>query len=339
MKWKHLYSPKTKIYLYFDSKTVIDRSGRRPFHRKDFLSMDFDLWKEIQRILRIIPLKIRFKWIESHQDDKKKKGPRTDAATLNIQVDARAGALSAKMKHHVPTLTIPSSQISISIGNVQYHHFPATAIRNHVHKPGLETYIKEKTGWTDAAFKCIDWEGYEGALKECAPAQQVNWIKLAHNWQHTGRQKQAYGHSENSWSCPFQCGVPDDPLHYCVCSSDLATTHKQSHIKDLKATLKDIGTHPPLKRAVVEAIESYCNIPRSDTFIPAFQSKLALTILDAIQQQSQLGIDNLLKGRVHQLITNIQKDVFLKVSNSRKKNSVERFIHHRPCNLLLSNLD
>jgi hypothetical protein len=82
--------------------------------------MDFDLWKEIQRILRIIPLKIRFKWIESHQDDKKKKGPRTDAATLNIQVDARAGALSAKMKHHVPTLTIPSSQISISIGNVQY---------------------------------------------------------------------------------------------------------------------------------------------------------------------------------------------------------------------------
>ena len=175
----------------------------------------------MQSILRVIPLKIRFKWIESHQDDKNKKGPISDAAALNIQVDARAGSLSAKMTHHVPTFTIPSCNISISIGNVQYHHFPDTAIRNHVHKPALAAYIKDKTGWTDDAFNCIDWEGYEGALKVLAPTQQVNWIKLAHNWQHTGRQKQAYGHSENSWLCPFQCGDQDDPLHFCVCASDI----------------------------------------------------------------------------------------------------------------------
>ena len=58
---------------FIHSDTVVTRSEADPKERKDFLSMDYDLWVETRKLLKIIPIKIEFKWIESHQDSKKNK--------------------------------------------------------------------------------------------------------------------------------------------------------------------------------------------------------------------------------------------------------------------------
>jgi hypothetical protein len=144
-KWPNNLPRKEQINnILFDSDTVVTRSEADPKERKDFLSMDYDLWVETRKLLQIIPIKIEFKWIESHQDSKKKKKI-SNGAELNIQVDKLAGDHRKSMATHIPTMKIPAGDIAIGINGIRYHHFPAAVIRKHVHERPLKEYIKSKT--------------------------------------------------------------------------------------------------------------------------------------------------------------------------------------------------
>ena len=100
-KWPNNLPRKEQINnILFDSDTVVTRSEADPKERKDFLSMDYDLWVETRKLLQIIPIKIEFKWIESHQDSKKKKKI-SNGAELNIQVDKLAGDYRKSMATHI----------------------------------------------------------------------------------------------------------------------------------------------------------------------------------------------------------------------------------------------
>ena len=93
------------------------------------------------------------------------------------------------MTTHIPTMKIPAGDIAIGINGIRYHHFPAAVIRKHVHERPLKEYIKSKTEWSEEQFNSIERATYERVLKSLSASQQVNWIKLAHDWQHTGKQK------------------------------------------------------------------------------------------------------------------------------------------------------
>ena len=188
-KWVAPLEKVRDLTLLFDSDTVVTRSEADPSHRNDFLSMDFDLWVEMKEILQQIPFKIKFQWIASHQDNNNSNTPLSNGATLNIQVDHMAGEYRRTMTTHIPTLAIPSGKIAIGIRGVRYHHFPAATIRKVVHEQTLRNYIMKKTGWHENQISSIEWESYERALKVLSPSMQVNWIKLAHNWQHTNHQR------------------------------------------------------------------------------------------------------------------------------------------------------
>jgi hypothetical protein len=89
-KWIEPLETVRDLTLIFDSDTVVTRSKADPNHRNDFLSMDYDLWVERNRILQQIPIKIQFQWIASHQDSHNSNTPLSNAASLNIQVDHMA---------------------------------------------------------------------------------------------------------------------------------------------------------------------------------------------------------------------------------------------------------
>jgi hypothetical protein len=100
-----------------------------------------------------------------------------------------AGDYRSTMPIHVPTIRFPAGHLWIGVNGVYHHHFPSIAIRMHVHGPALKAYILKKTGWTNDEFLSIEWETYDIVLKDLSFVQRVNWIKLAHDWQHTGHQK------------------------------------------------------------------------------------------------------------------------------------------------------
>ena len=77
-----------------------------------------------------------------------------------------AGTYRQTMPAHVPTLGVPVGVIWIRLNGVYHHHFPAKAIRNHVHGPSLKSYILKNTGWTVSAFESIEWGAYEKVLTD-----------------------------------------------------------------------------------------------------------------------------------------------------------------------------
>jgi hypothetical protein len=301
-KWPASFSTANQLTIYFDNKAVIKRFKAPPLERNDFLAMDYDLWQEMQHLKRLLPFKIRFKWVKAHQDDT--LDPREieglpDKVQLNIQVDAMAGEYRSTMPTHVPTIRFTAGDLWIGVNGVYHHHFPAKAIRQHVHGPSLQAYIMTKTGWTEEEFGSIEWETYAIVLKELSDVQQVNWIKLAHDWQNTGHQKMKLKQDEASWSCPLHCGAHETPMHFCQCTADIAIARKTIHLATLRDQLRTAKTCPTLCRAIIEAIAHHCELPNDDPFIPAATPR-AQQIQQAIQRQQALGMNHLLKGRVVQ---------------------------------------
>ena len=148
--------------------------------------MDYDLWVEMRTLLKLIPLKIDFEWIQSHQDKKQGNEELSNTAKLNIQVDKIAGECRENMTRPISTMKIPAGVVAIGVNGIRYHHFPEDIIRTQVHASPLKAYIMSKTGWSKAQFESVEWDTYARVLKALPPSKQVNWIKLAHDWQHTG---------------------------------------------------------------------------------------------------------------------------------------------------------
>ena len=229
---------------------------------------------------------------------------------MNIQVDKLAGEFRKQMTANIPTMKIPAGAIAIGINGTRYHHFPAAVIRQHVHEKPLKEYIKSKNGWSEEGFQRIEWATYERVLKSLPASQQVNWIKLAHNWQNTGRQKMKFGENEATWQCPLQCGEQESAMHFCECKAELSIQHKTVHLNELTENLKSANTCPSLRRAIIEAISIHCNITVTDPFSPAFNSERAKSIKKAITDQTSIGINHLLKGRVMKDLFQPQLDHF-----------------------------
>lgn len=107
-----------------------------------------------------------------------------------------------------------------------------------------------------------------------------------------------FGSDDNTGTCPFKCGQKETAMHFCECSSDLSIKHKTIHLQAININLKHANTCPTLRRAIIEAISIHCNITVTDPFSPAFSSTRANNIKQAIADQTNLGVNHLLKGRV-----------------------------------------
>ena len=202
-KWPDILPPSCTLELFFDSTITIFRADTSPRRRKDFLGPDFDLWAELRRVRNFLPFRLKFSWVQSHQDSSTDCEPTLTEVLLNIEVDKMAGAISSTMTSTPPTLLIPAGEVAVVVNGTRYHHFPATVIRDLRHGPPLQAYIQEKTGWTDAQFCLIDWDAYSRILSSLSTPQRVNWIKLAMNWQHTGSQKSLMLQEDRASRCPF----------------------------------------------------------------------------------------------------------------------------------------
>ena len=151
-----LFPPSQSLTISFDSQITVSRFQASPHYRNDFLCMDFDMWTELRRIKAAILFRVVFEWVQSHQDGGTPSSLLSDASRLNIQVDHLEGKISSTMTTRVPTISIPSSIITISINGVLHHHFPQRVIRQRTHSHALIKYIISKTGCSETEFHSIE---------------------------------------------------------------------------------------------------------------------------------------------------------------------------------------
>ena len=307
-RWPQVLTKTCSLDIYFDSQITIHRADTNPTLRKDFLSLDFDLWILLRQLRHRIPFHVNFLWVASHQDPNPGFRALPPSVLANIQVDALAQTTRETVTSPLPTLHIPESEVAISIDHVRYHHFPQDIIRAHRHTPPLQQYILSKTGWTESQFQSIDWEAYSLAFSALSPPQKVNWIKLAIGWQHTGSQKALFRTEDNQSQCPFLCGEQEKPMHFCTCRAALALSHKSIHLSTLTNLLTKANTSPSLRRAVISNIASVCGLTSPEPFTPLASSFQARKIVDAIEDITSLDPLNLLKGRIPATVSSIQLD-------------------------------
>lgn len=284
------------ITIYFDSDITIHRFQYAPKWREDFLATDYDLWNELQFIKSIIPIAISFDWVRSHQDTGTRTRVLSKASQMNIQVDALATKTREALSCSCPTIQLPRGEIYICLSRKRLHHFPTKEIRHHIHGPPLLDYIRTKTGWSSLQCHSIDWDLLRSVLKKLSPPQVINWVKLQHNWQHTRHQYRLFQPTSNS-SCPMACGANETPLHFCQCQAPIAILSRIHHLQHLDRDMRRSRTCPSLRRAILTLISDYCDLPVTDPFLPS-QSSRSTAIVRAIILQRELGVSNLLKGRI-----------------------------------------
>ena len=307
-RWPSILTNACELDIHFDSTATIHRADNPPSLRREFLSTDFDLWVLLRNLRHLIPFKVNFLWVASHQDPNPGFLALPPSVLANIQVDGLAQTTRETVTNPPPTLRIPECEIAISVAHVRYHHFPASVIRAHRHNPPLIQYILRKTGWTETQFHCIDWEAYSSALTALSPPHRVNWIKLAIGWQHTGYQKALFQTEDKMSQCPFHCGEIELPMHFCTCQADLALSHKTTHLATFTTLLTQANTCPSLRRALVSTVASFCGLSSTDPFCPLASSPRAQKIKAAMSDIISLNPLNLLKGRIPLTVTRLQLD-------------------------------
>ena len=313
-RWPQVLEKTCAIDIYFDSKITIHRADTPPTFRKDFLSLDFDLWILLRQLRHLIPFTVNFRWVASHQDSNPGFLALPPSVLANIHVDALAQTTRETLTSPPPTIRIPESELAISVNHVRYHHFPQDIIRDHQHSPPLKEYIIKKTGWTDTQFHSIDWEAYSSAFTALSPPQKVNWIKLAIGWQHTGSQQALFRPQGTQSQCPFLCGEQETPMHFCICRADLALSHKSIHLSTLTNLLTKENTCPSLRRAIITVIASVCGLNTMESFTPRASSSRGKKIIAAMNEITSLDPLNLLKGRIPTSVSHLQLEYLHRIS-------------------------
>ncbi|KAG7342617.1 hypothetical protein IV203_020561 [Nitzschia inconspicua] len=90
-------------------------------------------------------------------------------------------------------------------------------IRDHHRTKELKTYIKQKTGMSEAAFADIDWQSHKRSVNTFKDGPHIFLVKFLHGWLPVGKLVSRYNPVKYPSACP-SCDEPvEDSKHFLTC--------------------------------------------------------------------------------------------------------------------------
>lgn len=85
--------------------------------------------------------------------------------------------------------------------------------------PPLQLNLQERNGWNNHTFSMIHWTSFSKSLERQQPTQRLKLLKMIHNWQNTGYQREQFGDVAGRL-CPYDkrkylCTI--SPVQVLVC--------------------------------------------------------------------------------------------------------------------------
>ena len=222
----------------------------------------------------------------------------TSARNLNDQCDTEAS------KYHtsafiLPTPVLPTS-ISANFQNIPHSSKNFNYIFDMLQEQKYRTYLTEKFKWTPHTWHKIDWTTLHNYIKKLNTSQRVQFIKLSHKWRPTHyKLYQATNGDTQSPSCPLCGEEKEDDDHPYQCSNPIMRDAQMDEIRKTKLQLQDIGTYPLLTEAITFHLKHWFRQAQKNytqrllLHIPLHQS-----LLQNIKDQSEIGWDNLMRGKI-----------------------------------------
>ena len=109
-----------------------------------------------------LPEGIRFNWVESHQDNSKRKEVR-----MNEEADEHADKQYEEKgdnRSKSEMQFLPHQTVQIFFHGDQYDRDYKIQASRHYHGPWAEKYIQEKMSLSNTAMRIIDWEGIKSQM-------------------------------------------------------------------------------------------------------------------------------------------------------------------------------
>ena len=135
-----------------------------------------------------------------------------------------------------------------------YAHY----IRQAVHAPQHQKYIREKEKWTDEVYKSINWRAAGTAFTKRSLNSRIRLTKYIHNWLPLGETMKRIDINASTM-CPSCNEVVETTDHLMCCRSETRTIKRQEQMEELREKLDELGTAKELKETMCAGIQGWMN--------------------------------------------------------------------------------
>ncbi len=293
-----------KVQLVSDCLKAIKTLQRDYQGITKYYQEESDLVVEAMSVLSNVPIRMTLSWIQSHY----KGTERTAVHDLNDEAHllAKNFLYSNNIERKSsPTVIHPPTQEVI----VQYDGYTLTKgiaakVKYTYGAPQLRHTIVKQAGWNDTTFDHVDWVAYGKAFSHLTRCRQISIAKLSHSLLNTNHQNHKY--YGTSLTCPCCWDDIETLRHVFICQQEEVAAHRKEQLQRLIDDLNTIKTPILLNTTIIQGISSWIDqelglldsprCPFSHSVVP---SHMILT--QAYQDQSQIGWDQLLRGRISTL--------------------------------------
>ena len=294
---------------------------------KAFGVSDYGPMTIMRELKECLPMRVNIKFhkVKSHQEGSAEDLP--FEAQLNNLADDSANMIRATYYGPVNAYQVYRSE-GISIyddNNIKVNHIKAH-VTMQVKGDTLKEYYNKKHGWNQKVIDKVNWKGMDEFLSSLSMLTRNNYLKMIHNWQNVGLQKQRFSQSNeialphtmtqsNSLreqyhnilgQCPFQCGQCESHMHFMQCESPKAINARTRLINDLRRSLGRLNVHPTIISIIITGLlwTPTSRIPSVHMVCESTMNKL---IIQAIKDQTEIGWDKLKRGFLATQWTQVQR--------------------------------
>ncbi len=241
----------------------------------------YDLIRQIRSRLHSLPLRISWRWVEGHQDDKSHK---LDAwAKANVMADALAQGFRRHLQRHGQDVP---PEVYILPAHVQFRQQPLTSINESqlyeaIQGPDMILYWQRKRNIPPTSQ--VAWECSGEALRKLPFHKLRRTVKQATGIKGVGAMLAKWYPGTDS-SCPRCEALVEDAVHVVACPDERAEKVWAAALDDLDIWMQDNQTAPSIRQAILEGLRSWKEGRADHPSIPAARA------------QSRIGWYNLLIG-------------------------------------------
>jgi hypothetical protein len=181
---------------------------------------------------------LSFHWVKGHAD--RIDLPLTRDERLNIEADIQADVIRDQARGMIvarpncPHWDIEAASLFIQGSKVTSNM--KNQLTSQMHDDNLRSFLMQKESCSTQIFDAIDWNSSERALRRLSKNQQMNVVKLCHNYWHTGsRHVRFYGQERRCCLCQE---TKEDWIHILNCPSLDASYHRDASWQKVKKDMQ-----------------------------------------------------------------------------------------------------
>ena len=281
-----------KIEIGLDGESAIKKL-QQP-HLPSPKSPHFDLLLDCKKRLESLPIQVKFRWIEGHQDDKGKPVGRLDWWALqNVRMDAAAKRHLKRTKHLTPpNLQLHHERWALWIRGKKLSSFTKAAVYELINDKAARDYwqSKDSNPISDDQWNSFNRKAMKTAQKERPLGKNRFIFKFATGHFACGRQMKR----RKEWThdkCPV-CGAQDENNHHvmmCQAVSSRATWTKS--LQNLGKWMSEVETDPTIKKHILNLLEAWVDGKAQPNPPPC-----SMETRRALQTQNNIGAWNTILG-------------------------------------------